>query len=373
MSLKSRVGRCSSRPPVLPLGHHGIHQGRHLVVLQPHLGGGLVQGRHPLPAPGRIQGQQQAHLGGEMQGGGEGLGAGAGRERRLAGELVMAHGLVEDVRQAPVLQQFPREGGVVQAELGGLGLAQGRALELQRQQFAVFQGKRRGQGQPADAGQQPAGEALVRRALGLGGHLLGGDAGGQGRRPVAQVVEGGAGAAAVMVDEGKPQGDLAHPEQAQENDGMGQGGDMAQAAAVHRVGVAQDAPGHGRIGLHQMGQGLQADVVLLGQLQDGQGHALGRGQHAAGLEGGETLLGIFDHDGSRLDRLLGGTVFPGRDYAPARDRSPPTTLNPSRPPAFPHTPVPPAAAPAPPPPPRGAHPARNPSAASPPCPHSRRD
>ena len=63
--------------------------------------------------------------------------------------------------------------------------------------------------------------------------------------------------------------------------------------------AAEKMYGYGRVGLHQMGQGLQADVVLLGQFQHRQRHALGRGQHAAGLEGGETQFGIFDHSGFR--------------------------------------------------------------------------
>ena len=136
------------------------------------------------------------------------------------------------------------------------------------------------QGQLTNPCEQADGEDFLTGDLCEVGEFLAGDAGSQRVPPEVFVIKRAAQALLVAVHDRQADYQIADTEGAQRDDGTLQRDDGARAAKGRGVGEEEDAPGDGRIGLHQLDQIGRPEVVALQQANDRQGDALGRGQLA---------------------------------------------------------------------------------------------
>jgi len=121
-----------------------------------------------------------------------------------------------------------------------------------RQQYAgVLVGVERGHRQFADAAQQADGEDVLTRNLREVREFLAGDGGRQRVTPECTVIESRALTALVAVHHREADHQVADLERSERDDRALQRDDRPRAAKSGGVGELEQAPGDGRIGLHQ--------------------------------------------------------------------------------------------------------------------------
>ena len=129
------------------------------------------------------------------------------------------------------------------------------------------------------------------------GEFLTCDAGGQRVSPEDFIIEGRAQSALVTVHHGEADNEIAYAKRSQRYDCALQGNDRARAAKGGGIGEIQDASGDRRVGLDQLHQFGNPEIVALQQSDDRQRNALGRGQFARRLQRRVTI---------RIDKTHGG-------------------------------------------------------------------
>jgi len=188
---------------------------------------------------------------------------GADGQVRMLGGLMVQHRRDQSGRQPPILQQHGRDLVVVDLQqfLFHDGETAGLIGPVGRQHPPVFLRQHAGQGKLADAGQQAQGEQFVGGANPDMQPAVAHDHAGQQRMgPELQVVEAGTGALAILVHQGKAQGHLLHGGQTEAGHRILEG-HYRPGCLGSSIGHLQQPAGQGRVGLQDIDDSRQGDVI----------------------------------------------------------------------------------------------------------------
>jgi hypothetical protein len=250
---------------------------------------------------------------GEIQRVGQGL---YSRAVPKAGDIrlfMMVSGLNQHVGQAPLGEHRGAELMVVHVEAFALECRQVVRRFLRLEQYVgVFVRVERGHGQFTNPRQQTDGEQFLARNLREVGEFLAGNAGGQRVSPERTVIKRCALTAGVAVHHREANHQITHPEGAKGNDGALQRDDRPRAAKGSGIGELEQAPGDGRVGLNQLHQIRDPEIIPLQELDDRKGNAFRRRQLAGCLHR-VVAVGVDKVDQECLDSRICGRLCYKKD------------------------------------------------------------